>query len=190
MHFLAVAADESLGARQHFLRSPAGEGQQEDALGFDAALDQMRDAIDERARLSGSGAGDDEKGAVAVGCSRGLLWVQIRGEVALRRRDESLSSGVNPDGACVRHWTSNIGCGVRAGLGGVAPRQHQELMGTDRTDLTDWTDRSACINAPESVHTASFCGVYPRKTLPTGGFDCSPSRFALSVQSVQSVPIS
>jgi hypothetical protein len=103
MHFLAVAPDESFGARQHFLRGAAGEGQKEDALGFDPAIYEMRDSVNERARLACACAGNDEKGTIAVSCGRCLLWVQICGEVSIRRGNESLASGVNPDGPRVRH---------------------------------------------------------------------------------------
>jgi hypothetical protein len=109
MNFFGVSADQSLGARQHLLRSAAGEGEQENPLRFDAAVNQVCDSIDQSASLACARAGDYEKRTIAVGCSGCLLRVQIRGEVTLRRRNESLSSGVNADGARVRHWTSNIG---------------------------------------------------------------------------------
>ena len=67
VHARADAEPTSRSARESIsLRGAAGEGEQEDALGRDAALDEMGDAVDERARLPGAGAGDDEERAVAV----------------------------------------------------------------------------------------------------------------------------
>ena len=68
-----AAPDEPLGAGEHLLRGAAGEGEQEDALGRDAALDEVRDPVDERARLAGARAGDDEQGPVAEGGGARLL---------------------------------------------------------------------------------------------------------------------
>jgi hypothetical protein len=54
---LATGASHELdSAGEHFLRGPSGEGEQEDALGRDAGLDQVGDAIDERTGFSRSGA--------------------------------------------------------------------------------------------------------------------------------------
>ena len=46
-----------------------------------AAAEQMRDAIDERARLARAGARDDEQRTVAEGRGRVLLRIQLRREV-------------------------------------------------------------------------------------------------------------
>ena len=67
---------------EHLVGGAAREGEEEDALGRDAAFDEVGDAVDERARLPGAGAGDDEQRTVAVRGGGGLLGVQLRGEVA------------------------------------------------------------------------------------------------------------
>ncbi len=74
---LAVAAYEFLRAGQHLLRCSARERQQQYALGRHAPLNEVRHPIHERARLARARTGDDEKGAIAVGCSRGLLRIQL-----------------------------------------------------------------------------------------------------------------
>src|SRR5205823_3872779 len=79
---LAVAANQSFHARQHLLRRATSECQKKDSFGGDAALDQVCNAIDEGARFSGAGAGDDEKWPIAIGRGRGLLWIELRREVA------------------------------------------------------------------------------------------------------------
>ncbi len=48
-------------AARHLGRRPAGEGHQQDTAGVGPVDDQMRDAMGERVRLAGPGAGDDEK---------------------------------------------------------------------------------------------------------------------------------
>ena len=82
VYALAVAPDEAFGAREHLLRCAARKRQQEYSVGGDAALDQMRDPIDERPGFSGSGAGDDEKWSVHVRRGGRLLRVELRGEIA------------------------------------------------------------------------------------------------------------
>jgi hypothetical protein len=81
VHAAAGAPDEAFRAGEHLLGDAAREGEEEDALRRDAALDEVRDAVDERARLAGAGAGDDEEGAVAVGGRLALGLVELRGEV-------------------------------------------------------------------------------------------------------------
>ena len=63
---LAVAAHQPLGARQHFLRGASREGEKQNSLGGNAALDQVRDAIYECAGLSRPGTGNDQQRAVDV----------------------------------------------------------------------------------------------------------------------------
>ena len=101
----AVSPNESLGARQHFLRSAAGESEKKDAFGFYAAIDEMSDAINERARLTGTCTCNDQEWTVAVSCCRSLLRIQIRCEFTRRARDNSVARGVNTDrvGNGVRH---------------------------------------------------------------------------------------
>ena len=60
----------------------ARERQQEDPLGRHPAIDQVRDAMDERTRLAGPGAGDDEQRPVAVRRARPLCLVELGGEIA------------------------------------------------------------------------------------------------------------
>ncbi len=81
VHARAGAADEALGAREHLLRRPPGEGEEEDAIRADPAGDEVRDAIDERARLPGAGPGDDQERAVTEGGGGALLGVEVGGEV-------------------------------------------------------------------------------------------------------------
>ena len=65
--------------------------------GADAALDEVGDAVDERAGLAGAGAGDDEQRAVAVRRGRGLLGVELRGEVARALGQNAVSLGVDAE---------------------------------------------------------------------------------------------
>ncbi len=77
------------------MRGPAGEGQEEDPFRGHALFYEMRHPVDQRAGLSGAGAGDDEEGAGAVGGRRGLFAVQLRGEVAGRGVDTTLAGGID-----------------------------------------------------------------------------------------------
>jgi len=58
---VAAAIDKQTGAPQHLLRGPAGECQQQDRTGIDADIDEMGNAIDQRAGLAGAGAGDNQQ---------------------------------------------------------------------------------------------------------------------------------
>ncbi len=58
---LTASVEEHRGARQHLAGGAAREGEQHDALGRDAALDEEGDAVDERPRLAGARARDDER---------------------------------------------------------------------------------------------------------------------------------
>ena len=82
VHAPAARADEAFRAREHLLRGAAREGQQEDALGARAAIDQVRDAIDERACFSRAGSGHDQERPVAVRGGGELLGVQLGRVVA------------------------------------------------------------------------------------------------------------
>src|SRR5689334_14879679 len=86
----AITANESLGARQHFLRRTSRERQQQYSLRGDTTLDQMRDAVDECAGLSGSRSGYDEQWSIAMCRSRCLLWIQLSGKVAWRSRSRRI----------------------------------------------------------------------------------------------------
>ena len=81
MHSPASRSHETLGAAEHLLRRAPRERQKKNALGTNAALDQMCDTIDERSRFSCSSARNDEERAVAMcGCGQ-LLVVQIGGKI-------------------------------------------------------------------------------------------------------------
>ena len=86
------AARGLVGAREHLAGGAVGEGEQEDAVRRDAALDEVDDAVDERAGLARPGGGEDEQGAVGGGGGLELLGVQEgaqvghgRGAIAGRR---------------------------------------------------------------------------------------------------------
>jgi hypothetical protein len=83
MHSCAAWPDEALGAGEHLAGGAAGEGEQEDALGGDPSLDEIRDPVDERAGLAGACAGDDEQGRVAEGDSARLIRIERCGEAVL-----------------------------------------------------------------------------------------------------------
>jgi hypothetical protein len=76
VHPRARGADQALGAGEHLSGGAAREGEEEDPLCRDAALDQVRDTVDERARLPRAGAGDDEERPVAERDGALLLRVE------------------------------------------------------------------------------------------------------------------
>ena len=77
----APAEPTSRSARgEHLAGGAAREGEQEDPLRRDAALDEVRDAVDERARLARARAGDDEQRPVAERDGARLLRVERVGE--------------------------------------------------------------------------------------------------------------
>ena len=84
MHSLAIAADQSLGARQHFLRCPSRECEKQNPIGSDTPLDEVRDTVYERSSLSGSRPGDYEERPIGVRRGRGLLRIQLRCKIAGR----------------------------------------------------------------------------------------------------------
>jgi len=100
VHPRARRPHQPLRARQHLVRGAAREREQQDAFGSDAAIDEMRHAIDERPRLARSGARYDEQRTVTVCRRRELFGVQLRAEVARRRRDLALASGINAELIC------------------------------------------------------------------------------------------
>src|SRR4029079_2797273 len=53
------------------------EGEEEDPLRFHPALEEVRDAIDQRSRLARSGAGDNEHRHGALQCGRCLLGIEL-----------------------------------------------------------------------------------------------------------------
>ena len=74
---LAIAADQPLRPRQHLLRCPPGEGEQQNSLRLHAALDQVRDAIHERARLASAGTSDNEKWPITVNSCGRLFRIEL-----------------------------------------------------------------------------------------------------------------
>jgi len=85
----APATHEALGAREHLLRGATREGEDEDAVGINAAIDEMRDAIDKRAGLPRAGAGDDEERPVTVRRCGCLLGIQVGGDIPVGLGDDS-----------------------------------------------------------------------------------------------------
>jgi len=92
---------ETLGATQHLVCGAAGEGEEEDALGRDTAVDEMGDPVDERSCLAGARAGDDEEGSLAVSGGHRLLGVELRGEVPRGWLNVAFARGI--DAGHVRH---------------------------------------------------------------------------------------
>src|SRR5205823_5023922 len=88
LHSGAGGAHEPFGAREHLARGATGEREKEDSLGRDAALDEIGDAMDQGARLSGARAGDDEQRRVAECDGARLIRVERRGDPLLVRGSE------------------------------------------------------------------------------------------------------
>ena len=72
----AHSGDERLGALEHLPRGAVRERQQEDALRRNAVLDEVGDAVDERAGLARAGCGEHEHGAVRRGRGGALFGVE------------------------------------------------------------------------------------------------------------------
>src|SRR4029078_5584634 len=79
---LAVATNQSFRAGQHLLGRATCESEKQDALGGTTSIYEMRNAVDERARLSGTGPGDNEERTIAVGGGCRLFRIELRREVA------------------------------------------------------------------------------------------------------------
>ena len=124
VHPRAAPTDESLGAGEHLLRGAAREGEEEDALGRDAALDQVRDAVDERARFARARAGDDEQRPVAEGDGARLLRIEGGRERRLVRGGK-LSRARAVEARLVRHSPEYTSAPERppnaSALGGANP---------------------------------------------------------------------
>ena len=90
MHLPAGTTHELDGAGQHFLGGSPCEREQEDALGGDARLNQVRHPVDEGTRLPRTGAGDNKERAVTKSGRRELLRIQLLGEIP---RDGRLNVG-------------------------------------------------------------------------------------------------
>ena len=81
VHGAAGAAHEAFGAAEHFLGGPPREGQEKNPLGADSILEQVCDAIHERARFSRARARDDQQRPVCVRSRLSFRRVEIRGEI-------------------------------------------------------------------------------------------------------------
>ena len=68
----------------HLPRGLIGEGQQKNSPHIDAAVDQPRHAIGQRARLAGSRTGDDQRLAITRGHRTVLLGIQCLAVVNAR----------------------------------------------------------------------------------------------------------
>ena len=79
-------AGELLDALEHLAGGLVGEGQQQDAPGGDALIQQPGDAVGQRARLAAAGAGDDERMPLRRRHGGILLGVQLGGVVARAAR--------------------------------------------------------------------------------------------------------
>ena len=116
----AVAArrEDRLDPAQHLARGAAREREQQDAPRVRAALDELGDAVRERCRLAGAGAGDDEQRSVAVlgGCE--LVGVE------LDEHGESSSVGcrqASAEGGQMRTHVRDAGAGA-------TPRKRKEML--------------------------------------------------------------
>ena len=109
-------AHQPLGAGEHFLSGAAGEAEQEDAFGRGAGVDQVGDAVDQRARLARAGAGDDQQGPVAVRRGGVLLLVELGPEVARGGRDLAGTGGIDaghgPSVTGAASFISSMRCGT------------------------------------------------------------------------------
>ena len=70
-------------ALQHLAGGLVGEGQQEDVLRLDAVLQEVGDAVGQRARLAATRPGDDEHRPRPGGDGLALLGVEFAGVVDL-----------------------------------------------------------------------------------------------------------
>src|SRR5262245_22893380 len=94
-----VLAEQRFDASEHFARGAVGERDEQDWPGSDPGLNQPRDAISDRARLSRSGPGDDQNRPRAGADDRPLLFVQSFTIVDARR-----ASRIRFDDELSRHW--------------------------------------------------------------------------------------
>jgi hypothetical protein len=99
VHASTCRTNESLGARQHLVGRPPRKREKQNAIGPYTSIDEVCDAVDERTRLAGARAGDDQEWAVSVLGGRGLLWVELCGEIApMRRRAITIARAIDAGG--------------------------------------------------------------------------------------------
>ena len=79
-HPTGLGRRHALGAREHLAGGAPAEGEQQDAFGPDALVEQPGDAGGERRGLARAGAGHDQQRAVAVGRRRSLGVVEVVSE--------------------------------------------------------------------------------------------------------------
>jgi hypothetical protein len=79
-----IFAENVVHAAHHFAGSLVGEGEEEDALGRDALLQEECNAVSERARFARAGAGDDEGWSRRGGDGGVLLFIQLASVVDLK----------------------------------------------------------------------------------------------------------
>ncbi len=76
-----IVRDQRGDALEHLARGLIRKGEEQDARGADAVLDEVGDAIGQRAGLAAAGAGDDQRGAGSGGDGLVLLRIELRGVV-------------------------------------------------------------------------------------------------------------
>ncbi len=74
---MAACREDRLDPAQHLGGGAAREREQQDPPRVRAALDKLGDAVHERGRLAGAGAGDDEQRPVAVLGGGELVGVEL-----------------------------------------------------------------------------------------------------------------
>jgi hypothetical protein len=112
------------------------EGEQQYPLGRHPTIDEVRHAINERARLAAAGSSDDQQWAVAMRCGRELVRVQLRREISAGggRRHDALAQWDN-SADIIRH-TRNIPEGDD-----VTGARNWYAFPTTLFDAPDWWSR-------------------------------------------------
>ena len=99
----AGRSDEAFRPGQHLRGGAAGEGEEENALWRDSPLDQRGNAMDEGARLSGTGAGNDEQWRISECDGARLIRVE-RGEELLLIAGGNIPRARAVEARLVGHW--------------------------------------------------------------------------------------
>ena len=98
LHLVRGRANQPLTAPEHFVGGAAGEGEEQNASGGDAASYKVGNPVNEGSGFAGAGAGHDQEGGVAVGGRCGLGGIQ--GGPLGRQRGR----GDDPGGRDVDPW--------------------------------------------------------------------------------------